>query len=63
MGRPSLSIAIGGGPGAITLTWADGGVLQHTTNLLSGWADLSLATSPYTNTPSGSQRFYRLRCP
>ena len=27
------------------------------------WTDLPLATSPYTVTPSGSQKFYRLRCP
>jgi hypothetical protein len=62
--RPALSLTISGSPPVITITWPDGGILQETTNLISGpWTDLPLATSPYTVTPAGSQRFYRLRCP
>ena len=61
--RPTLTIAIGGLPDTVVITWPDGGVLQETTNLLSSFTDLPLATSPYTNTPSASQKFFRVKCP
>lgn len=61
--KPTLTIAIGGTPGTVTISWADGGILQDASSVLGPWTDLPLAASPYTITASGTQAFYRLRCP
>ncbi len=43
----------------LVLNWNEG-VLQTTTNLAGAWTTLSV-TSPYTNTPSGSDAFFRVK--
>ena len=49
------------GAGQFVLQWANGGTLQETTNLVTGsWQPVSGATSPYTNTLTGAQAFYRV---
>ncbi|MEI6075256.1 MAG: hypothetical protein WCS94_06765, partial [Verrucomicrobiota bacterium] len=49
------------GSGQFTLQWANGGTLQETTNLMTGaWLPVAGATSPYTNSLTGEQSFYRI---
>ena len=49
------------GDGTFTLQWANGGTLQQTTDLVTGsWQPVSGATSPYTNSLTGAQMFYRV---
>jgi hypothetical protein len=50
-------------PGNITISWADGGVLQEATAMTGPWNDLPLATSPFTIAVAVPQKYYRLRCP
>lgn len=40
-----------------------GGVLQSAPNVTGPYTDMTGATSPYTNTPSAAQQFYRVRIP
>ncbi len=59
--RPTLNIAIS--PGMITVSWADGGILQEATSVTTGiWTDLGVS-SPYVVVPTGTNKFYRLKCP
>jgi len=44
----------------IILSWPYG-TLQSATNIIGPWADVSNASSPYTDTADQPQRFYRLR--
>ncbi|MFM2082478.1 MAG: hypothetical protein RL380_1169, partial [Verrucomicrobiota bacterium] len=37
--------------------------LQSSTNVASGYATIGGATSPYTNAPSGTKKFFRLFAP
>jgi hypothetical protein len=43
--------------GNVVLTWPSGTLLEAT-NLIGPWA-INLANSPYTNSPSAAQKFYR----
>jgi hypothetical protein len=46
----------------IVLTWPRG-VLQQSSTAATGYTDMTGVTSPYTNSPSGTQHFYRVRIP
>lgn len=48
--------------GEVVLTWSKG-VLQSAPNVAGPYSDMAGLTSPYTNTPSGAQQFYRVRIP
>ncbi len=48
-------------PEGLRLEWTGGGTLQATTDVASGWQDLTGATSPYTIPASGNAGFFRLR--
>lgn len=55
-----ISISLSGGN--LILTWNGPGVLQSSTNVATGYLDVSAAASPSTNSISGElQRFFRLR--
>jgi beta-glucanase (GH16 family) len=56
------SIAVGFSNGNAVLSWP-AGTLQSATNLPGPWQDVAGATSPYTNSPTLPQEFYRLRLP
>ncbi len=48
-------------PGSkLVLSWSQGN-LQGTTNLSGPWTNVVGVTSPYTNIPSGSEEFFRLK--
>ena len=50
-------------PTNVVVTWRGGGYLQSSTNVIGPYADVSGATSPYTNTTvAPPYKFYRLRC-
>jgi hypothetical protein len=50
------------GNGQFSLQWTNGGTLLETTNVPSGtWQAVSGATSPYTNTLTGAQKFFRVQ--
>jgi len=55
-------LAIAESAGEVTLTWPVG-VLQASTNLTGVFTNVPSATSPYTNTVSGTAQFYRLQVP
>ena len=54
----TLSIAKSGNN--VVLTWPNG-TLQESTNVLSGYADVLGATSPYTNAIAGPQMYFRVK--
>jgi hypothetical protein len=57
--HPTLSFTVQ--PGSkLALSWSQGN-LQGTTNLSGPWTNVIGATSPYTNTPSGTEEFFRLK--
>lgn len=47
----------------LQLTWSAGAMLLQAPSLTGPWTTNSLATSPYTVTPSAGQRFYRAQLP
>jgi hypothetical protein len=55
---PTVSIAHSGTN--VVLTWS-AGTLQQSTNSLAGYADVSGATSPYTNAIQGAQQYFRIK--
>jgi hypothetical protein len=46
--------------GSLILNWPYGG-LQSATNIMGPWNDVNGVTLPYTNTPIGPQKFYRIK--
>jgi hypothetical protein len=46
--------------GSLILNWPYG-TLQSATNILGPWNNVSGATPPFTNTPTGPQQFYRIQ--
>lgn len=54
----TLSIAKSGSN--VVLTWPNG-TLQESTNVLSGYTDVSGATSPYTNAIVGPHKYFRVK--
>jgi hypothetical protein len=61
---PRLTI-VRNGDGTVTVSWPGGGTLQQSTDLNSpsNWMSIIGQTSPYTTTPSGTQRFFRVTVP
>jgi hypothetical protein len=59
VGTPTLSLQMQPGP-KLQLTWSAGN-LQATTNLSGTWTNVVGATSPYTNSPTGAQQFFRVQ--
>jgi Concanavalin A-like lectin/glucanases superfamily len=55
---PTPTIAVLPG-NLLSLTWSVG-TLQGTTNLAGTWTNVTGATSPYTNAPTGTQQFFRV---
>ena len=49
------------GNNSMVLEWGNGSVLQSATNINGPWQDVSGATSPYTVSFTGPQRFFRVR--
>jgi hypothetical protein len=49
------------GNNSMVLEWGNGSVLQSATNVFGPWQDVSGATSPYTVSFTGPQRFFRIR--
>ena len=58
-GAPSLAITRSGG--SITIRWTGGGTLQSADTLPPTWADVQSASSPYTVSTAGNQKFFRVR--
>ena len=56
---PTLAIAHSGGN--VVLTWAGGGILQSSTNVVGTYTDILGSSSPWTNTLTGDQKYYRVR--
>ena len=54
-------LAISRSSGNIVLTWAGGGILQSSTNVVGTYIDIIGSTSPWTNTLTGNQKYYRVR--
>src|SRR5262249_37638167 len=62
--RPTLGIGVGSELRTnIIITWDDGGVLQHATNVTGPWENLPGATSPFTTNVLSARRFFRVCCP
>jgi hypothetical protein len=56
---PTLAIAYPGGK--VVLSWVGGGTLQSSTNIVGTYADIVGSNSPWTNTPTSGQTYYRVR--
>jgi hypothetical protein len=56
---PTLSLSVLAGH-ELSLSWS-AGTLQGTTNLSGTWTNVTGATSPYTNAPTGAQQFFRVK--
>jgi hypothetical protein len=56
---PAITIAEIGGN--VVLIWSGGGVLQSSSNVSGIFVDIAGSSSPWTNTPTGSQQYYRVR--
>src|SRR6266404_3798797 len=56
---PTLSIVRSGGN--LIFSWGGGGVLQSSTNVAGTYVDIVGSSSPWTNSPTGGQKFYRVR--
>ena len=48
--------------GRVTISWTGSGQLYESTGVIGPYDTLASATSPFTFTPSGSTRFFRVRC-
>ena len=55
-----LSIVRGAGL-SLVVSWSGGGTLQSAEQIIGPWDDMTGQTSPYTVTPSGPGKFYRLK--
>lgn len=61
-GCPEPRITHNSGTGQVTVTWTGGGSLYSSTSVTGPYNTLVSATSPVTLAPSGSTRFFRVRC-
>jgi hypothetical protein len=57
---PIVTLNIQATVNQVILTWPQG-TLQSASQVNGPFGDISGATSPYTNTVSGTQQFYRVR--
>jgi hypothetical protein len=55
------TLAIARSSGNVVLTWAGGGILQSSTNVVGTYTDIIGSSSPWTNAPTGAQKYYRVR--
>ena len=58
--NPPMVFTIRSSSSGIVLNWPSG-TLQSATNLSGPWNNVPGAVSPLTNSPIGSQQFYRIR--
>jgi archaellum component FlaG (FlaF/FlaG flagellin family) len=47
--------------GNLNFTWSGGGTLQSSTNVSGPYSDITGSSSPWTVTPDGTHKFYRVR--
>jgi len=45
----------------LVLTWAGGGLLQSSTNVVGPYTDIIGSSSPWTNAPTSAEKYYRVR--
>ena len=45
----------------LVLTWAGGGLLQSSTNVVGPYTDIIGSSSPWTNAPTSAEEYYRVR--
>jgi len=58
--QANVTLTITNSGGNIILTWPVG-TLQQSSRVNGGYSDMTGVTSPYTNTPSAAQQFFRVR--
>jgi hypothetical protein len=58
--NPPVALSAQSSANAFVLAWP-GGTLQSATNVLGPWTNVSPASSPYTNAPTGPQQFFRVK--
>jgi hypothetical protein len=56
---PTITIARSGAD--LILTWPGGGALQSSTNASGTYLDIPAASSPFTVSPTGTQKYFRVR--
>lgn len=61
-GCPNPTATYNGATRQVTVSWSGGGQLYSSANVAGPYNTLSSATSPFTFTPSGAMRFFRVRC-
>ncbi len=59
--RPILSVGTTAGGGKVVINWTGSYNLQSATNVLGPYGDITGATSPFTNTNTIPQQFFRLK--
>jgi hypothetical protein len=47
--------------GKLELSWPAGGILQSSTNVVGTYTDIGGSSSPWQITPTGVQKYYRVR--
>jgi hypothetical protein len=57
---PPAKLVVQSAGGNLILSWTQG-VLQSASSITGPWSDVIGASSPYTNSLSASQAFYRLK--
>jgi hypothetical protein len=61
-GCPNPKVVYNPATGRVTISWTASGQLYESTGVIGPYDTLASATSPFTFTPSGSTRFFRVRC-
>jgi hypothetical protein len=61
-GCPNPTIVYGPAAGEVTISWSGSGQLYSSTVAEGPYTTLASATSPFTFTPTGSTRFFAVRC-
>ncbi|MCL5098080.1 MAG: immunoglobulin domain-containing protein [Candidatus Omnitrophica bacterium] len=60
-GPEPIRVSIAQSGQQLVISWTAAGTLQSADSLAGPWSDMNGQTSPYTFTPSGTAKFYRLR--
>lgn len=61
-GCPNPKVVYNSVTGQVRISWTGSGQLYGSTDVIGPYDTLASATSPFTFTPSGSTRFFRVRC-